>query len=126
MITQPRSPHTASVDLSDEGEALDREWGEVGNNVNGILHGCRSASPVAECFVRAGWRSRSSSWDGYEVGTSWCEVELDPVDGPDVLLNGVVDPRRFDDLAGLLHRFGLTYSLELYSEAGTLVREVRA
>jgi hypothetical protein len=114
------------MDMSEEGEALDPEWAEVGNNVNGVLHGCRDASPVAERFVRVGWRSRSSSWNGYEVGTRWCEVELDPVDGPDVLLNGVVDPRRLDDLAGLLHRFGLTYSLELYDGDGTLVREVRA
>lgn len=112
--------------MSEEGEALDPEWAEVGNNVNGILHGCRDASPVAELFVRAGWRSRSSSWHGYEVGTRWCEVELDPVDGPDILLNGVVDPRRLDDLVGLLHRFGLTYSLELYDGDGTLARESRA
>ncbi|CAL9437815.1 hypothetical protein SUDANB126_02199 [Streptomyces sp. enrichment culture] len=112
--------------MSEEGEALAPEWAEAGNNVNGILHGCRDASPVAERFVRAGWRSRSSSWHGYEVGTRWCEVELDPAEGPDVLLNGVVDPQRLDDLADLLRRLGLTYSLELYDEDGTPVREIRA
>ncbi|MBD9731605.1 hypothetical protein IGX29_07150 [Streptomyces sp. H28] len=105
---------------------LDPQWAEVGNNVKGILHGCRDASQVAEAFVRTGWTSRSSSWHGYEVATRWCELELDPVDGPDVLLNGVVDPRRLDDLAGLLHRCGLMYSLELFDRHGTLVREVRA
>ncbi|MFF4155057.1 hypothetical protein ACFYZU_33185 [Streptomyces sp. NPDC001651] len=113
------------MDLSDEGEALERAWVELANNVAGILHGCRDASPVAERFVRAGWRSSSSSWYGYEVGTSWCEVELDRVDGPDVLLNGVVAPHRFDDLAALLNRFGLTYTLELHHGNGTLIREIR-
>lgn len=91
----------------------------------GVLHGCRDASPIAERFVQAGWRSNSSSWYGYEVGTSWCELELDPTDGPDVLLNGVAAPHRFEDLAALLNRFGLTYTLELYDENGTLIRELR-
>ncbi|WP_143642118.1 hypothetical protein [Streptomyces viridochromogenes] len=113
------------MDLSDQGAALDSAWVESANNIVGILHGCRDASPIAERFVRASWRSRSSSWYGYEVGTSWCEVELDPVDGPDVLLNGVVAPHRFEDLTALLHRFGLTYTLELYEEDGTLIRESR-
>ncbi|MEW2250665.1 hypothetical protein AB0907_25460 [Streptomyces sp. NPDC006975] len=114
------------MDISDEGEALDPEWAETENNVCGTLHGRRDVSSVAERFVRAGWRSRSSSWYGYEVGTSWCQVELDPVEGPDILLNGVVDPRRIDELAGILHRFGLTYSLELYDGDDTLVRDIRA
>ncbi|MFE5187143.1 hypothetical protein [Streptomyces sp. NPDC056628] len=113
------------MDLPDEGEALDRARLDLANNVAGILHGCQDASPIAERFVRAGWRSSSSSWHGYEVGTAWCEVELDPVDGPDVLLNGVVDPRRFEDLAALFNRFGLTYTLELYDETDTLIREIR-
>ncbi|WP_336318736.1 hypothetical protein [Streptomyces lavendofoliae] len=114
------------MDISDEGEELDSEWAEAENNVCGTLHGRRDASPVAERFVRAGWRSRSSSWNGYEVGTRWCEVELDPVDGRGILLNGVIDPGRLDDLADLLHRFGLTYSLELYDGDGSLAREARA
>jgi hypothetical protein len=113
------------VDLSEEGEALSSEWAELGNNVCGILHGCRNLSLVAEHFVRAGWRSRSSSWDGYEVGTDWCEAELDCLDGVDDLLNGVIAPHRLDNLADLLHRFGLTYTLELNDEHGTLVRELR-
>ncbi|WP_093608243.1 hypothetical protein [Streptomyces indicus] len=113
------------MDLSAEGDELDPRWGEVDSNVYGTVHGQRSASPVAECFVRAGWRSRSSSWHGYEVGTRWCEVELDPSEDG-ILLHGVVDPLRFDELVDLLGRFGLTYSLELYDEAGTLLRDVRA
>lgn len=113
------------MDLSDEGRALDPEWIELGNNVCGILRGCRDASFVVERFVRVGWRSRSSSWYGYQAGTSWCEFELDPVEGSEILLNGVIDPGRLAELAGLLGRFGLTYSLELSDEDGTLVREVQ-
>ncbi|MGW1799721.1 hypothetical protein ACWCQN_28040 [Streptomyces sp. NPDC001984] len=114
------------MDISDDGRELDPEWVEVGNNVCGVLRGCRDASAVAEHFVRAGWSSRSSSWHGYEVETSWCQLGLDPIEGPGVLLNGVVDPQRFDELGGVLHRLGLSYSLELYEGDDTLVREIQA
>ncbi|MGX1492578.1 hypothetical protein [Streptomyces tendae] len=112
------------MDLSDEGEALAPALAEAANNVVGILHGCRDASPIAERFVRAGWNSTSSSWHGYEVETAWCRVELDPVDGPDVLLNGVIAPERFNNLAALLTHFGLRHSLELYDDENhTLIRK---
>ncbi|MFJ9825652.1 hypothetical protein ACIRSU_14955 [Streptomyces sp. NPDC101160] len=113
------------MDISDEGQRLDASWTDADNNVCGVLHGCRDASAAAACFVRAGWCSRSSSWDGYEVETSWCQVELDPVDGPDVLLSGVVDPARFDELGKLLAAFGLAYALELSDENDVPVREIR-
>ncbi|MFE7209330.1 hypothetical protein ACFY0A_06090 [Streptomyces sp. NPDC001698] len=45
------------MDISEKGDALDAEWTETGNNVNGILHGCRDTSSVAERFVGAGWTS---------------------------------------------------------------------
>ncbi|WP_411760298.1 hypothetical protein [Streptomyces tunisiensis] len=112
--------------MPDESGDLAPEWTDISNNVCGILHGHRDAAPMAERFERLGWRSRSSSWYGYEVGTTWCEVELEPVDGQDVLLNGVVDPSRFDDLAALLTRCGATtYTLELYDEDNNLLRETR-
>ncbi|MFJ9806837.1 hypothetical protein ACIRTB_01165 [Streptomyces sp. NPDC101158] len=80
---------------------------------------------MAARFVGAGWSSRSSSWYGYEVETSWCQMEIEPVDGPDVLLNGVVDPTRLDELGRLLSYFGLRYELELSDENNTPVREIR-
>ncbi|WP_017236151.1 hypothetical protein [Streptomyces sp. SS] len=52
-------------------------------------------------------------------------MEIDPIDGPDVLLNGVVDPTRLDDLGRLLGYFGLPYELELSDENNALVRETR-
>ncbi|MFK4868495.1 hypothetical protein ACI3K4_25140 [Streptomyces sp. CSMPJR101] len=97
---------------------------EAANNVVGILHGCKDASPIAERFARAGWNSTSSSWHGYEVETAWCRVQLDPVDDPDVLLNGVIAPERFNNLAALLAHFGLRHSLELYDENHNLIREI--
>ncbi|MGB9995288.1 hypothetical protein ACPMJQ_11955 [Streptomyces pseudogriseolus] len=101
------------------------EWRNLSDNVCGILHGLGDAAPIAVRFERHGWSSRSSSWYGYEVGTTWCELELESADGPDVLLNGVMDPSRFTDLAALLDRFGLSYTLELYDEEGDLLRETR-
>lgn len=112
------------MDVSDEGLTLDRQWSELGNNVCGVLRGCSDASAVAARFVGAGWRSLSSSWHGYELETS-CQIEIDPIDGPDVLLNGVVDPARLDDLGRLLGYFGLPYELELSDEDNVLVREIR-
>ncbi|MGA5408014.1 hypothetical protein ACPCSC_12195 [Streptomyces lavendulocolor] len=114
------------MDIADGTQTLDPEWFEVTNNVCDMLHDCGDTSSVAEHFVRAGWGSRSSSWDGYEVETSWCQVELDLIEGSGILLNGVADPQRFEELAGILHRFSLRYSLELYDEDGALVREIRA
>ncbi|EMF26423.1 hypothetical protein H114_24120 [Streptomyces gancidicus BKS 13-15] len=101
------------------------QWRDLSTNVYGILHAHGDAAPMAERFERQGWSSRSSSWYGYEVGTTWCELDLDPADSPDVLLNGVMDPSRFTDLAALLDRFGLSYTLELYDEEGDLLRETR-
>lgn len=118
--------HNPGVDVSDGGPKLDPEWIEVGNNVCGTLRGWRDASAAAEHFERAGWGSRSSSWYGYELETSWCQVEIDPVEGSDLLLNGVVDPERFHELAGLLDRSGLRYSLELYDGDNCLVRDIHA
>ncbi|MFF9841628.1 hypothetical protein [Streptomyces sp. NPDC013740] len=112
------------MDTSDGGPELDRQWIELGNNVYGVLHGCRDASAVAARFVGAGWSSRSSSWYGYELETSWCQLEIEPIDGPDILLNGVVDPARLDELGRLLGCFGLPYGLELNDENNDLVREI--
>ncbi|MFF2410701.1 hypothetical protein [Streptomyces sp. NPDC058092] len=84
------------MDISDGGSSLAPDWQEADNNLCGVLRGRLDTSAVAERFVRAGWKPRSSSWDAYEVETSWCRIELDPVDGADTLLNGVIDPDRLD------------------------------
>ncbi|MET9465476.1 hypothetical protein ABZY44_11790 [Streptomyces sp. NPDC006544] len=113
------------MDISDEGQPLDPVWLEINNNVCGGLTGAPSASLVVERFIGAGWSSRSASWKSYEVETGWCRLEVDPTEG-DTLLNGVVDPQRFEDLATLLTRFGLPFSLELYDDDGELLREIEA
>lgn len=117
--------HNPAVDISDEGQPLDPVWLEINNNVCGGLAGAPSASSVAAKFIGAGWSSRSASWESYEVETGWCRIEVDPAEG-DTLLNGVVDPRRFEDLAALLTRFGLPFSLELCDDDGELLREIEA
>ncbi|MFI0943871.1 hypothetical protein [Streptomyces sp. NPDC021020] len=111
------------MDISDDRPALDPAWWDAANNVYGTLRG-RRMSGVVEWFAVAGWGYRSSSWHGYEVETSWCRVELDPLGGGEILLNGVVDPARFDALAALLARSGLGYGLELYGDDDVPVRQV--
>lgn len=104
---------------------MDPQWHEVTNNVCGVVQDCRDAYTVANAFVGDGWSRRSSSWYGWEVETSWGQIELDSLDGREVLLNGVADPARFDELAGILSAFGVRFTLELYNDAGDLLREMR-
>jgi hypothetical protein len=117
-------PHNPPVDVSDGGQELDPRWSDVGNNLCGVVDDCRDAYAAAGAFVSAGWSRRSSSWHGWEVEISWGQIELDPIEGRKVLLNGVIDPQRVDDLASLLSSFGLRFTLELYSDTD-LVREIR-
>ncbi|MFE1230462.1 hypothetical protein [Streptomyces sp. NPDC059442] len=93
--------------------------------MSGVLHDYRDAPAVAARFVGAGWSARSLSWYGYEVETSWGQVEIHPIDGPGILLNGVVDPARLDELGRLLSSFGHPYELELSDENNVTVREIR-
>ncbi len=118
--------HDRSVDISDDGPSLDPVWLEINNNVCGLLSSGPGASAVAERLVQAGWRSRSSSWHAYELETNWCQFEVEPTTSSATLLNGVVDPHRFDDLAALLTRLRLPFALELYEEDGTLTREIQS
>ncbi|MFE2323758.1 hypothetical protein ACFXD5_07510 [Streptomyces sp. NPDC059385] len=113
------------MDISDEGQPLEPVWLEINNNVCGGLKGAPSASLVAQRFIGAGWSSRPASWESYEVETSWCRIEVEATDTR-TLLNGVVDPDRFADLAALLTRFGLPFSIELYDDDGELLQEIQA
>ncbi|MFI8849225.1 hypothetical protein ACIGW3_03335 [Streptomyces sp. NPDC053499] len=108
----------------DDGWGLTPNWRAADNNLYGVLRGRLNASDVAEWFARTGWRTRASSSVAYEVETNWCQVDLVPVEGPDILLHGVIDPVWFDTLAALLSGFGLSFGLELYDDEGGLRREV--
>jgi hypothetical protein len=95
------------------------------NNVYGSLPGAPGVKQLAESFVGAGWRARSSSWSQYEVEQDWARLELSQPSLDEALVAGVVDPSRLDDLAALLAGMGLRYSLELWDEEHTtVVREV--
>ncbi|MCX4527339.1 MULTISPECIES: hypothetical protein [unclassified Streptomyces] len=112
------------MDMNDEGAPLDPRWSEAEISVCGQVMGLRSAAAVAGLFVRAGWSSRSSSREGYEVETAWASFEIDPIE-TGVLLNGVADPQRLDVVAGLLRLLGRPFGLEHYDEEGVLVREIK-
>ncbi|MET9931928.1 hypothetical protein ABZ054_13255, partial [Streptomyces sp. NPDC006324] len=53
------------------------------------------------------------SWHGYGLETDWCRIEVEPTDGPEVLLDGVVDPGRVDASGRLPDRFGIPHEREL-------------
>ncbi|MFJ8888047.1 hypothetical protein ACIRJR_32225 [Streptomyces sp. NPDC102402] len=105
---------------------LDLRALEAGNNVYATLRGPLRTAAVAERFALAGWTCRSSSWHGYDVGTGWCQAELDPFEQGETLLNGIVVPAELGTLASLLTEFGLSFTLELYDEEGVLLRELRS
>jgi hypothetical protein len=115
-----------TVDISHEGPRLDPVLLEIANNVCGLMRSGPHASSMAERLVQAGWRSKSTSWHAYELETTWCQFEIEPTTDDAVLLNGVVDPARFDDLAALLTRLRLPFDLELYDEEGALTREIQS
>ncbi|WP_411076132.1 hypothetical protein [Streptomyces sp. cmx-4-7] len=108
------------MDTANGGPELDPRWAAPDDNVCGVLHGCRDASVVAARSVGAGWSSRSSSWHGYELETDWRRIEVEPAGERDVLLNGVVDPDRVDELGRLLDRLGLPCELEFEDGDDTL------
>ncbi|NYE50759.1 hypothetical protein HDA32_005879 [Spinactinospora alkalitolerans] len=103
--------------------SLDPAWDGTGDNVYGVLPSGPAPSDVAGRFAGAGWPTRPASWSSYEVETGWCRLEIDRDGAAVTLLSGVVDPRRFDDLAALLTRLDLRHELELYGDRGALVRE---
>ncbi|MFG2481163.1 MULTISPECIES: hypothetical protein [Streptomyces] len=113
------------MDLSDEGSPFDADViGMPVADVAGLFPGRRSASDLAAFFVRAGWSSRSSSWEGYEVESPLARLEIEPVDAG-VLLHGEADAGRLDALVAVLSARRLPFSVEFYEEEGALLREVR-
>ncbi|MEY2229616.1 hypothetical protein [Streptomyces sp. BF23-19] len=115
----------APMDLSDEGSPFDADViGMPVADVAGLFPGRRSAADLAAFFVRAGWSSRSSSWEGYEVESPPARLEIEPVDAG-VLLHGEADAGRLDALIAVLSARGLPFSVEFYGEDGALLREVR-
>ncbi len=112
------------MDLSDEGSPFDTDViGAPVADVAGVFPGHRSAGDLAAFFVRAGWSSRSSSWEGHEVESPLGRLEIEPVhDG--VLLHGEADAGRLDALTAVLSARGLPFSVEFYGEDCALLREV--
>ncbi|MFI8392528.1 hypothetical protein [Streptomyces sp. NPDC085540] len=119
------------MDLSDEGSPFDTDVigapvegveGVAGvADVAGVFPGHRSAGDLAAFSVRAGWSSRSSSWEGYEVESPLARLEIEP--GHDgVLLHGEADAGRLDALTAVLSARSLPFSVEFYGEDGALLR----
>lgn len=110
-------------DLSDEGSRVDISVPAA--HAAGFLPGSRSAGDLAAHFVRAGWSSRSSSWEAYEVETPWARLEIEPLDDGLLVHGGThLDPDRFDALVTVLSARRGPFSVEFSGEDGGLLREV--
>lgn len=93
------------------GPRLAAEWARLDSNVYGSLVDPPPARTIAESFAGAGWRVRASSWTDFEVEREWVRIELRQL--PDgVILSGVVDPSRVDELGTVLAAAGLACSIE--------------
>ncbi|WP_234313972.1 hypothetical protein [Streptomyces sp. NRRL S-575] len=113
------------MDLSDEGAPFDADaTGLPVVDVAGRFPGRRSAADLAAFLVRAGWSSRSSSWEGYDVQSPLARLEIEPV-GDGVLLHGQADAGRLDALVAVLSARGLPFAVEFHGEDGAVLREVR-
>lgn len=96
------------------GPRLADEWRRLDNNVYGVLRDSPEPRRLAELLVAAGWRARASSWTEYEVECEWVGVELSPGTTAEVIVSGVVDPSRLDELAAVFAGLGTGYSIELW------------
>jgi hypothetical protein len=107
------------------GPRLAGELAALGNNVYGEVPGSGSTRALAEMFVGVGWRVRASSWTDYEVESEWACIELQQLKN-EVILSGVVEPSRLDDLAAVFAGLDLRLAVELWNADGTeMIREIR-
>jgi hypothetical protein len=88
------------------------------NNVYGSLSGDMRPEDLARTFLSGGWRVRKSSWMEFEVQHEWVRIELFQYENR-LMFAGFVDPARVEELAHILQDFGLSYSIELWSEDRT-------
>ncbi|MBY8870630.1 hypothetical protein K7640_02090 [Micromonospora sp. PLK6-60] len=98
---------------------------EMDNNLYGRLPERSNARSTAEVFVRAGWRAVATSWTECRIEHEWAEFDLLQPAAGGLLLSGVVEPSRLDDLGAVLAGLGWRFELELWSDDGpTLLREI--
>jgi len=95
------------------------------NNLYGTISNVESKKALADMFGACGWRVRKSTWTDFEVGTDWSEITIESEEH-NPLINGVIDPAMFDDFRHLLNSFGVRYSLELYNDEKTLIKEEKS
>lgn len=93
------------------------------NNLYGKLAGGLPLTDVLARLAAAGWTARWPGGDKFTAEQEWVEVTVF-ADAGGVLLHGVVDPGRLDDLSEGLAWSGLSVALELYDDEGQLVRQV--
>src|SRR5688572_2938793 len=95
------------------------------NNLYGTISGIESKKALADMFGANGWAIRKSSWTDFEVRTDWAEITIESEDN-NPLINGVIDPIMFDTLRQFLDSLSIGYSLELYNDQKTLIKEKKS
>jgi hypothetical protein len=95
------------------------------NNLYGTISGIESKKALADIFEANGWTIRKSTWTDFEVSTVWAEITIEGEDKT-TLINGVIDPKMFDDFRQFLDSLRIGYSIELYDDKKILLKEMRS
>jgi hypothetical protein len=101
--------------------AADPVLGEAGLRIYLTLPAGPHPRELAAALHDAGWSSRKSAWDEYEVGQTWAELNLFVQDGKS-MVSGCVLPTHVDGLLSALERLATAYEGELYDRSGALLR----
>ena len=83
------------------------------NNLYGILGFKTSKHQTANHFDNIGWSVRKNTWTDYEIESTWAKLTIEGKN--EILLNGVIDEQKFDELKTILDNFKLDFSIELYN-----------
>jgi hypothetical protein len=92
------------------------------SNLCGTIFSVESKKALADIFGANGWHIRKSTWTDYEVRTDWSEIIIEDEEHSP-LIHGAIDPTMFDNFRQFLDSCRVKYSLELYDDKGTLVKE---
>jgi len=95
-------------------------------NLHAVLHSDSSAEAIASMYRNAGWSTRKSGFDEYELRTEFAELILEG--RRPVLLHGVMvrPATNVEDVLAVLRLNGVEFSGELYGNDHALITEFRS
>ncbi|GAA0189042.1 hypothetical protein GCM10009122_48630 [Fulvivirga kasyanovii] len=107
-----------------EGFKLNKKLYDIPEELNmyGTIEGINSKLELVSKFHQLGWSVRKSSWTDYEVENEWTELCIQGEN--EILLSGILDEQKFEELGDLLNSFGVKYNFELVDEFQILKRTI--